>query len=317
MSKFTMVMRCGSEGMSAESMSYTLISENYEIFRMSGEEIINALLSKKIEITNLGLEGRKLGSTNGALKNYTLIDPYGNVSNGVRAVILNRIEVNGNLAGYTIYNTNGILQEIDVHTAAEMARGNLIANGKIRHTQSGDIVASINGNYPLRVIEIAKAVREETLKAQILFMGSAITKGKTFKYGGIIIEGNSAATMTKYYEKLVKVNRNLIKEIEENTGIDESTSLKIRVTGNAGFYGVYPMDIIFELIGKAKNTIGMPMGKIMVACLDYTDDKTESSVEITKSRTFTNSCHGNSRTDKEIKEYAKKIIEKMQACTIS
>ena len=318
MSQFTMVMRCGDPKAPAETMYYTLITESYGIKRISGTELVQAIRSKKIEVTNLDVDSKGLVSTNGAIKNYTLIDLSGNIVGTPRAVILNRVEINGNLAGYTIYNANGVLQEVNVANAAELARANLIANGKIRHTQQGDIVASINGNYPLRIIEVAKAVEDKEIKADVLLLGSALTGDRTIKYGGIIIEGNSAATMTKYYEKLVRANDNLIQEIKASTGIDESASLKIKRTGNAGFYGVYPLDTVFELIEKANDKIGFPMGKLPIACTDYTAGKIESSASLSKNMTITadSVVHGSNKTDSAVKVYIKNIIEKLHTCTI-
>ena len=160
MKNFTMITRHGS---SKDAVSaYTLISSDYQTVTMPVKELAAAINSKKIAVTNLGLSAKGLVSTNGALDKYTLINSQTNQVEGIaRAVILDRVEQNGKLVGYTVFTQNGTLAEVNIADAAALASKGLISNGKIRHTQDGDIVSAIGGTYPLRTISFSEAPKGE------------------------------------------------------------------------------------------------------------------------------------------------------------
>lgn len=319
MKKLTMVMRCGDAKAPAEGLLYTLIDEDYSFVRMSGTDIAKSIANKSVEITNLGIENGKLVSTNGALKNYTLVDMAGNLACEPRAVILNRVENDKGLLGYTVYGLNGTLQEMNVASAVELAKAGKIANGKIRHTQQGDIVASIGGLYPLRIIEIKSAV-DTAITVSLLFIGSALDgTGKATRYGGVIVESKSAAAISKLYETLNKSNKAIIDKIYE-VSKDKSVAntLGMKVTGTAGFYGIYSIDTVYTLIGKANNKVSLPMGKLMIACTDYTDaDHTESNVTLTPELKAAGRQEGTAKGDESLKVYVKSVLEKLQKVTIT
>lgn len=316
MKLLTMVMRCGDPKAKAEAMHYILIGADYSFERMTGSEIVNAIKAKKIEVTNLGISEKGLVSTNGAMKNYTLVDEAGRPVGAPRAVILNRVESEKGLLGYTMYNVNGTLQEIGVAQAAELARANMIANGKIRHTQQGDIVASINGVYPLRTIKMAETT-DKTITVDLMFIGSAIAGKTNTKYAGIIVNGKNAAAITKLYDGLVKANKRLTDKLIESTGdTSVAETLGIQRTATAGFYGVYPIDTAFEMIEKAGNKISLPMDKIIIACTDYDEDKAEANVVLTSAKKAAGHQTGTPKAEKALKAYTEKILEKLQTVTI-
>lgn len=318
MKRLTMVMRCGDIKAPAEAMHYTLIGDDYSFERMSGAELVKAITGKKVEVTNLGVTEKGLVSTNGAMKNYTLVDPTGALASEPRAVILNRVESEKGLLGYTMYNTSGVLQEINVAQAADLARAGMIANGKIRHTQQGDIVASISGMYPLRTIKMVDATgKDNTISIDIMFIGSAIAGKYNTKYAGVVINGKNAASVTKLYDTLVKANGKLIEKVLEISGTDESGSLGIKRTGTAGFYGVYPINTVFELVEKAGNKISLPMGKLMIACTDYDSNKEEATIVITPDMKPAGHQEGTPKANKALKEYTEKILNKLSGVTIS
>lgn len=316
MKTLTMVMRFGDPKALAESMHYTLIGEDYSFERMTGVEIVKAINAKKIAVTNLGVTDKGLVSTNGALKNYTLVDTSGKLVGEAKAVILNRVENEKGLIGYTIYNASGVLQEVLVKDAANMANAGLISNGKIRHTQQGDIVASISGMYPLRTIKMGDAA-DKSINVDITFMGSAIKGKHNTKYAGVIVNGKNAAAITKLYESLVKANNKLIGTIEESYGAKESASLGIKRTGTAGFYGVYPIEVAFDLFDKAGKKVSFPMGKLMIACTDYDADKSESAVAITPDLKSAGRQEGTEKSDKALKAYAEIVVAKLKELTIT
>lgn len=318
MKKLTMVMRCGDAKAPAEALMYNLIGEDYSFARMTGADIVKNIASKAIEVTNMGVENGKLVSTNGALKNYTLVDMAGNLAGEPRAVILNRVENEKGLLGYTVYALNGTLQEMSVAAAVELAKVGKIANGKIRHTQQGDIVASIGGLYPLRTLKMKEAT-DEAISVDILFMGSALDgTGKASRYAGVIVNAKNAATVSKLYDTLSKSNKEVVDKITAMSH-DPATAntLGIKVTGTAGFYGIYSTDTVYSLIKKANNTVSLPMGKLMIACTDYTDSEhAESNVTLTADLKAAGRQSGTAKGDESLKAYTKAVLAKLQQVTI-
>lgn len=311
MKRFTMVMRCGDPKDPAEAMHYTLIGEDYSVENIAGAKLVKAIVSKQIEVTNLDVTDKGLVATNGAMKNYTLIDKNGALVNGPKAVILNRVENDKGLVGYTMYGTNGTLQEVGVSAAAGMATSGLIANGKIRHTSQGDIVASINGVYPLVTIALANA-KEGEIKVDVLFIGSAISGRESTKYAGLIVSSKSAASATKIHSTLVKANEKVISKVTEMGDTDAKKTLGIKVTGTAGFYGVYPISTAFELIEKAGNKVSLPMDNLIIACTDYDADKAEANVVISPSMKVISHQEGSAKANKALRGYSDKVLEKFK-----
>ena len=317
MKRLTMVMRCGDPKAAAEALMYTLIDEAYAFTRMSGTDVAKAIRAGKAEFTNMGVKDGKLVSTNGSLKNYTIVDTAGNLASEPHAVILNRVEnEKGDLVGYTIYNSYGVLQEVNVAAAASLARAGQIANGKIRHTQQGDIVSSISGLYPLRSIKMDEA-KDKTITADILFIGAAINGRSSVRYGGIIVNAANAAALNKVYEKLHKANAELMTKFKDISG-ESGESLSMKRTGSAGFYGVYPIDTLFDMVKAADNKVTLPMGKVTIACTDYSDDqKEESSITLNSKLTPTGHTNGTAKSDKALHGYAEKVIERLKGIKIS
>lgn len=315
MKRLTMVMRCGDVKSAPEAMVYTLIGEDYGFARMSGTELAKAITSGQIEVTNMGVENGKLVSTNGALNKYTLVDAAGNMAVTPKAVILDRVEdkVKG-LLGYTVYMPNGTLQEMAVAKAVELANAGMIANGKIRHTQQGDIVASIGGMYPLRVIKIS-AVKDTSITVDIMFFGSALDgNGRATRYAGIMVNGKNAAAISSVHDRLSKDNAALVADLIK-VSKDESlkNTLGIKVTGTAGFYGVYTLSTAWSIIEKAGNKVSLPMGKVMIGCIDYKDaDHPESNVTLNADLSAAGRQTGTPSADESLKVYTKTILEKLR-----
>ena len=156
MARLTMITRHGET--KSNVTAYTLINENYQTVVMPTTDLVRAISTGKITTTNLAVSAKGLVSTNGALDKYTFINSKTNMVEGTpRAVILDRVEQDGKLAGYTVFTQNGQIRKLSVPDAAALAAKGLIANGKIRHTAEGDSVSAIGGTYPLTVIALDKA----------------------------------------------------------------------------------------------------------------------------------------------------------------
>lgn len=320
MKRLTMVMRCGNVKAAPEAMIYTLIGEDYSFSRMSGADVAKAITSGQVEVTNMGVEGGKLVSTNGALNKYTLIDETGSMAVPPKAVILDRVEdkVKG-LLGYTVYMPNGTLQEMSVANAVTLAQSGNIANGKIRHTQTGDIVASIGGMYPLRVIKVAD-VKDESITVDILFFSSALSgEGKAVRYAGMLVNGKNAAAISKVHDRLKKSNSELINELVKISNDDSlKNTLGIKVTGTAGFYGVYDLQSVWSMIDKAGKTISLPMGNVLIGCIDYkAPDHPESNVTLNADLSAAGRQAGTLSGDESLKVYVKAVLEKLKGLKIN
>lgn len=302
----TMVMRHGDPKASSNEMSYTLISDELNIKVMSGTELAKAINDSKIVITNMATSAQGLVSTNGAIKNYTTIDQRGNIVGTPRCVILGRIEVNDKLKGYKVFTSNGVVAEINLDVAAKLAQVNGIANGKIRHTTEGDIVASIGGNYPLTNIkEDKKDTKASIPTVDVVFFGSALNDDKKItKFAGITVTSKDATTIASLYKTLSSDNEKLIGALRDKFGYSEAKfdSFKLKQVPGAGFYGVYPLTTvtkIIETVESIKNTAG----KIIVGCTD----KDEESIALIKSGKITFEQFGTVASDKALEAYVTEV----------
>ena len=241
MKYLTMVARSGDPKGPSGSMIYTLVGDDFSINTMKGDKLAAAINDKKINVTNMSVGPKGLVSTNGAINKYTTIDQNGNIVGTPHCVILNRIEVNGKLAGYVIFTHTGIITKVSVADAASLATQGLVANGKVRHTDNGDIVASISGNYPLVEKQLSEA-KEEPPVIDLVFFGSAISGSKFIKFGGITITSKSAKTIAKAFSKLNEENTKLRTTLANDFGYtqEELKSFEVKQAPGAGFYGVYP-----------------------------------------------------------------------------
>lgn len=318
MKTLTMVMKCGTKDTPADQMSYTCIAEDYSIVRLTGAEITKAVKNSTYALTNMGVGPKGLVSTNGAFDKYTLVNAVSNQIEGKASpVVLNRVEAKDKLVGYTIFNTAGVLQEVSVEDAVRIHTVSPFSNGKIRHTQDGDIIASIAGNYTLRIIEITKAQAGE-IKVDIVFIGSAIgsTRG-VHKYAGIMINCDNAADLSKIYSALAFENKELIEAITKTGGGTKvSESLAVKRTGTAGIYGVFPIKAVLGVIKKAGNKAHNKIGSILVACVDYSADGVESRVKMSKDLKLSGKETGSERSDTVLKVYLGEIITALKEVKI-
>lgn len=321
MKTLTMVTRYGFKGEHANKTNYVLIADDYSIVRLTGEELVKAIKDKKYNITNMGIGPSGLISTNGAIDKYTLIGLDTNdIVGKASPVVINRVETQKGLVGYTIFNTKGVLQEVTVKEIVQIHSVTPFSNGKLRHTQDGDIISSITGNYPLRTVEM-KNNTNKSINLDLILISSSIsdTSSSVYKYGGIIIECENAAHVSKMYSSLKDANEKLLESLLK-AGSDEQTkkNLTIRRTATAGFYVVLPIDKVFELIKLANNKVNNTIGRVMISTVDNSDEEyTESVLILSPELKAIFKQSGTDRGNKVLSEYAKDIIVKLKDVKIA
>lgn len=312
MKNFTMITRHGS---SKDAISaYTLISSDYQTVTMSVKDLSSAISSKKIAVTNLDLSKKGLVSTNGALDKYTLINSQTNQVEGVaRAVILDRVEQNGKLVGYTVFTQNGTLAEVNIADAAALASKGLISNGKIRHTQDGDIVSAIGGTYPLRTISFSEAPKGE-ITTDILYFGTVV--GVPTEYFGAIVSCTSATEMSQIIHMLSTSNASVINEVSKVAGQSVRESLAIKRMGANSLYGVFSIASLKKLL-KANSKLHNQLGSITVSAIKYTDGEAdEATVKLDSKWKVTGNDAAGSEATAAVKNYTKKIVTEFSGITI-
>lgn len=312
MKNFTMITRHGS---SKDAISaYTLISSDYQTVTMSVKDLSSAISSKKIAVTNLDLSKKGLVSTNGALDKYTLINSQTNQVEGVaRAVILDRVEQNGKLVGYTVFTQNGTLAEVNIADAAALASKGLISNGKIRHTQDGDIVSAIGGTYPLRTISFSEAPKGE-ITTDILYFGTVV--GVPTEYFGAIVSCTSATEMSQIIHMLSTSNASVINEVSKVAGQSVRESLAIKRMGANSLYGVFSIASLKKLL-KANSKLRNQLGSITVSAIKYTDGEAdEATVKLDSKWKVTGNDAAGSEATTAVKNYTKKIVTEFSGVTI-
>lgn len=307
MKTFTMITRHGNNKDSIQG--YTLMSSDYQTITVDVATLMKNISSKKIVVNNMAVEGGRIVSTNGALDKYTFINTAnGNQVEGTaRAVVLDRVEKNGKLVGYTVFTQKGNLAEANVADVVELCNKKLVANGKIKHTQDGDIVSAIGGSFNLREIPVAKAPKGE-IKVDIMFFAKTI--GAKPDYFGAIIACTSAAEMLKISDVLTKSNASVMSSVVKVAGQSVRDSLAIKRFGTNGIYGVFSTEILDKLIES--NAIINNMPSTTVSIVKYNRDMvTESKAKMSnKMSTIEYEPCGDAATDKEAKEYAERLQSK-------
>lgn len=312
MKNFTMITRHGNS--KDVITAYTLISSDYQTITMSVKDLVSAINSKKMVVNNLAISSKGLVSTNGALDKYTLINTQTNQVDGVaRAVILDRVEQNGKLVGYTVFTQNGTLAEVNIADAAALANKGLISNGKIRHTQDGDIVSAIGGTYPLRTITFSEAPKGE-ITTDILYFGTVV--GVSTEYFGAIVSCTSATEMSQIIHMLSTSNASVINEVSKVAGQSVRESLAIKRMGANSLYGVFSVGSLKKLL-KSNSKLRNQLGAITVSAIKYTNGEAdEATVKLdSKWKVISNDAEG-SEAATAVKNYTKKIVTEFSGITI-
>jgi len=308
-------------------IGYTLIDQSYQTRMISVDDLKKEIAGKQSIFTNIGLSENKqdLIGTNGSLEKYTTIGSGNSVVGTSRAVILNRAEQNGKLVGYTVFSASGTIMELKVADAVALCNRKLISNGKIRHTDSGDIVSAIGGTYPLRQIEV-KAAPKGVMTIDLMYFtkaymgtGSSIKEIAGAKYFGAIIGSTSATEMSKVVDILNKNNASLTSGIIKSVGPkirDAIDSLKSIRCGANSIYGVFSIDILTKLI-ESGAVLKLGMGTIPVDAVLYGTDKIADAAGLKLSSSFSvvakNDASGVNaeKLNAAVTEFAKEISTKL------
>ena len=305
MKYFTMVARTGDPKASANMYSYTLVSDAFTIHNITGDKLIEKLNDEKIKVTNLTTSSKGLISTNGSLSRYTAVDKTGKLLGKARYVILNRVETNGKLSGYVAYTDCGTVVELSIADAVNLLNNDLIANGKVRHTITGDIVSSIGGNYPLTNIKVSE-IKDSKPTLDIVMFGRSQLGKKYADYFAVNINTSSAKTLTNLHDSLLKCNKTLISKLEA-FGIDNLDNYAIRPTCNGGFYGIYPLDVLKKLKEKSSN-IRYSIKTPMVSFVDCSDNFNESILTVNpKTKQVVKQINGSEKSDAGANKFLDKI----------
>lgn len=308
MKTLTMITR---HGVSKEDIkAFTLITADYQTVTMSKDDLIKSIKNKTVAVSNMEVGAKGLVSTNGALDKYTFINMNTNQVEGTpRAVILDRVEQDGRLVGYTVFTQNGQIREFNVAEAAMLAGKGLVSNGKVRHTSAGDTVSAIGGTYPLRTIEIAKAPKGE-LTVEILYFSASTKEKSIVKYAGAIISGTSAVVMSKINSKLTDSNAKVKAAVAKLTCNKDTSALAIQRMGATSIYGVFELADLKEIAEKASKTTFKEKKAFIVSNIDYTTGEAqESIVKIDKAGAIKIVQSGTCKGDKGVEAYAKNLHE--------
>ena len=119
------------------------------------------------------------------------------------------------------------------------------------------------------------------------------------------------------YNLLEAENTKLRKKLDK-IGYEDTASLSV-IRGNAGgFYGVYPIETVFNLMGKAaENTISY--GSIIMSCKDLSGSEPVESGRVLDCKTFETikSQTGSDKADAELNTLAKAVKEKLSAVNVT
>jgi len=300
-----MVARVGREG-EAHDRLYVLIDENYKITQADAKMVRNLFMSGVV-ITNLGIEDGRLVSTNGSIDRYTRMrDVQWGVHGKSYPVILSRVEKGEELVGYTIYDVDGTLREVNIKDAVEIHKRSPFANGKLRETQNGEIISSINGKYPLRTLSIKKAnEKKNKIEMDLRFVASVIGNGSNVEHAGILIRFSSAVDYTRLFNIIEKSREGLFERLQsagvENLDPYETQRFK------EGLYSVVPLNIVGALISKG----GVILSKSNIptlAAVGYDGDEVcESVIKLGKNFEIRNRVRSREDLDDSVDSMRKKI----------
>lgn len=275
MTTFTMVGFRKASEKDKTALAYTLIDGSFNIVNLTAADVASGIASKKFVVTNMEFVGGELKVSNGAASNYTRLIVQTNQLIPGKAVILNRIERNGKLAGYVVYDTYGTIREVTVADAVEMYNKlGGFANGKIRHTADGDIISSISGNYPLIQVSIESKSASGKVKVLVNYITKALGETKSAKFAGVILDCENVATLSNLYKKLGEGNKALKAALKE-LGADEKQMISIetcRITETMLFFIVKATDLQDLCALKAKDVSVVPGfgDHTFLSCIDYT-----------------------------------------------
>lgn len=251
---YTMV---GTAEVGGRINTYTVIDNNYNIEEWKEADVIKHLNDSNCLVTNLGYNGKSVVATNGAIDKYARWDEEGQVKAQPRAVILNRIERGKKLIGYTVFMVNGTIKKLNIVDVVKIYNAGELANGKIRHTTSGDIISSINGDYPIMEVDIEKA-STGTVTADATVICDVVAGGKVrMQYAGVYIHATSASKLSTIIERAFRTNKELVDTMRRVGGDKLADSMGIIRVAPTAYYGVVDMEALQYFKSDCKLNLGL------------------------------------------------------------
>lgn len=295
------------------------ISDKYEFITLTDKEIIDEYRNKRSQFTNINVTPNGVESSNGAFERYGCFDCDSNAYiRPIAPVVLNRVEKDNKLLGYTVFMPNGTVKELRVTDAVKLHGMIKFANGKLKPTETGDIISSIEGNYVLRTISITKEVKETDIKFDIqpIQFRSVINKNKHIRYVLAVFKFADAYSLNLCYDAIEKDNKIITKLVYEVAGEKGKRIIskdELGITNNGtSMVIVISFETFIELWKKAVNKDKIAIDKKEVGCFDFSctesDDVTESYILLDRNNQTTYKELLTKAAAKEIVDYTSNII---------
>lgn len=280
--KYTLVSTAGvMNGKKREYQMFTLLDSTYRVTMLDAMGIMNLLKSTPGAVSNMeiGKDGRPT-SSNGSLERYGFRDTMSGVYVGVPTyVIIDRIEENGVLKGYTIYTPSNQISIIDAATAVSLAEQKLICNGKIRVSGNGTkTVSSIKGEYNLKNVETPKAGKMTTAQkkeAEVVIkpMFTTFNNNTKVSYMGVIVSAKRVDILSKVLEECEKERVALVDKIAAVGGEKVREELKPITFDSTEKYIVIPNELAFSICEQYGAKIKFPVKNITISVMHYMANK--------------------------------------------
>lgn len=297
-------------------VSFTMIDNNYMLEEWDIKSAVQHLRSTDCEVTNLGVNSKgEISASNGAMDKYTRFDAETRALIGKPGnVILNRIERNNKLVGYTVFTAGGTVKKLSVSDAVKMYSTAGIANGKIRHIANGDIISSINGEYPIMEIDIEKAQEKAKLKTDVIYLCDVIAgKTKVADYAGVLISGNSANSVVALVKRAMESNKGALAAMRKLEVESLEKSMETLRLSAAKYFVVMSTAELDEFKANGVDVSGNK-GKTMVSRLifkkpgEYTELRAASMDEANKKR---ESMRKDGLSADEVEDFIKTAADKL------
>lgn len=245
---------------------FTVMDSHYQMAEMSVQQVVEALRSGSAQFTNLaeGANGTVV-SSNGAINKYPTFDGDNAVmTNRPSAVVLNRIEIDNKLAGYTMFMPDGTVSKVRVADAVALYSSCGIANGKVRHTAGGDIISSINGEYPIMEVEVDKA-EASPVTMKVVYISEIIAGGRhAASYAGVVLASKSANKVASIVKSLEAGQKHIAEVNRKACGDGMASAIKTIRMSAASYFVVVDMKSMKTLLENVEKQHG---GNLMVSCI--------------------------------------------------
>lgn len=316
-----------------DTLGYALVNvQSLAVVQKNAVEIKEAIASGAIEVLNLGINtDGKLAFTNGAEDNYPAVDATSGASIRAGVVVISRIEKNGKLTDYLVYNS--LTNRIAPMSLADILKigSENVANGKLRKTSTGDIIQSIKGEYPVidnKVVESNASKQSvkrmdggslENLNVSICYFQRAVKNGKFIDLCGLYISMDADATQKAAFDTIrrtmVSDNEHVKAKVVEIDDREEALeSIRIRESDDSTvIYGAFTFTVLDNFIRRgAKIDSKATRGNYDFIGIDWSgEDFSETTLTFVAGK-MVNKTEGNGASKKacaDITNKANKFLE--------